>query len=135
MGGTMEELWKAIPGYDGIYEASNMGRIRSTNNGRKKHIMKPCADRNRRCKGYDRRDYRVVLYKDRKPSSMRVARLVGMTWVDGYAPEMTVDHINGDSTDNRACNLQWLTRGDNIRKAFAEGRYTNVGRKRARLIA
>lgn len=47
---------------------------------------------------------------------LHVHRLIAMAWVDGYEPNLVVDHINEDSRDNRAENLQWVSRGVNSKK-------------------
>lgn len=125
------EDWKSIPGYEGIYEASNMGRIRSvdgkvTHNSRrgevhwKQRIMKQkyVMRRNGRHK-----DARVTLWKDKKPHYYLVSRLIAMTWCDGYSDGMTVDHIDGNPENNRADNLEWVTLGTNIRRGFENGLY------------
>ena len=125
------ENWKDIPGYDGIYQASSMGRIRSkpgkiTGNARypvrhwKSRILKP------KLGGTIRKDYRVTLWKDNKPKYFLVARLVALTWVPGYEDGLTVNHINGDYLDNRAENLEWVSRESNIVKGFGSGLYGSI---------
>lgn len=122
------ENWKDIPGYIGLYQASDCGRIRTcagktTSNTRyakrvwRQRIMKQKYHTTR----YGRTDARVSLWKDGKCKTHLVARLVARTWCDGYLPEMTVNHIDGDTTNNHANNLEWLSRADNIRHAFARG--------------
>ena len=125
----MEE-WKDIPGYEGLYQASTLGRIRTcegkvTRSARcsrrvwKQRIMKLKCCRNRK----GRQDYRVELWKDGEHHTFLVSRLVALTWCDGYRDGFTVNHKNGDHLDNRAENLEWLSRGDNIRHGFANGFY------------
>ena len=126
----MEEAWIDIPGYERLYQASNQGRIRTcegkeTSNARyskrvwKQRIMKPKLQTNR----YGRTDARVSLWKDGKSKDHLVARLVAMAWCDGYSPGMTVNHIDGNSMNNNAYNLEWVSLGDNIRKGFDDGLY------------
>lgn len=126
----MEE-WRDIPGYEGIYEASNLGQIRSkagktTHSKRhglrrwKQRILKPKICRNKK----GRLDARVELYKDGEHKTLLVARLVAMAWVDGYKPELTVNHRDGHTLNNKADNLEWLSRGDNIRQGFEDGLYS-----------
>lgn len=121
----MDELWKDIPGYEGLYQASNLGRIRSapgktTSNKRyskrvwTERIIKPkgCADF-RKC------GYRVSLWKDGKSKDYLVARLVCATWHENLIDtKMTVNHKDGDRLNNRIENLEWLSLSDNIRHAF-----------------
>jgi hypothetical protein len=126
------EQWKDIPGYESLYQASNEGRIRTcegktTQNARfskrvwKQRILKQKLQTN----SYGRTDARVSLWKDGKSKDHLVARLVAMAWVDGYTQGMTVNHIDGNSMNNNACNLEWLTIGDNIRKGFTDGLYSS----------
>lgn len=122
------EKWKQIPGYEGIYDASDMGRIRSTpgkttrsalynNRTWKTRVMKvkwekrPCG----------KMDARVCLWKDGKEHTHLVARLVALAWCDGYSDGMTVNHIDGNPENNRADNLEWVKLSDNIRHAFDTG--------------
>ena len=126
----MEEQWKDIPGYEGIYQASNLGRIRTcegkvTSSARfshrvwKQRILSQKSSRNKK----GRTDFRVELWKDGSHKTFLVSRLIAMTWCDGYQSGFTVNHKNGDHLDNRAENLEWLSLGDNIRHGFANGFY------------
>ena len=125
----MEE-WKDIPGYEGLYQASTIGGIRScegkvTSNARYgRRVWKQRTIKQKFCinkKG--RGDFRVELWKDGKHMTLLVSRLVALTWCGGYQDGWTVNHKNGDPTDNRAENLEWLSHGDNIRHGFANGFY------------
>lgn len=122
------EAWKDIPGYEGIYEASMDGRIRTkegktTSNARynvrvwKQRELKQKLAANKK----GRTDARVCLWKDGKEKTFLVSRLIAMTWVDGYAPDMTVNHIDGNPLNNAVNNLEWLPLGDNIRHGFKSG--------------
>ena len=123
----MEE-WKDIPGYEGLYQASTLGQIRScegktTSNARyekrvwKQRVLKQKITRNKR----NRADCRVSLWKDGKEKTMLVSRLVAMAFCDGYSENMTVNHIDGNPPNNRALNLEWCSIGENIRKAYKDG--------------
>jgi hypothetical protein len=123
----MKEIWKPIPGYEGLYDASSLGIIRSTpgkttSNARfanrvwKTRIIKPKMPKASR-----RHDYRVSLWKNGTSKDYLVARLVCMTWHGIPDDSMTVNHMNGDYLDNRPENLEWLTLADNINHAFRTG--------------
>lgn len=127
------EQWKDIPGYDGLYQASTDGRIRTcdgkeTSNARysrrvwKQRIMRQ-KYRARRSGG--KSDARVCLWKDGQEHTHLVSRLIAITWCDGYQSGFTVNHIDGNPLNNKASNLEWLSLGDNIRDAYAHGIYSN----------
>jgi hypothetical protein len=125
----MEE-WKDIPGYEGLYQASSEGQVRSHPNKKtftelrgvrswKTRILKSRGDSYITGK-------RASLWKDGKCKDWLQARLVALAWIPGYEDGMTVNHINGNRMDNRPANLEWLTLGDNIRHGYATGLYSNT---------
>ena len=125
----MEE-WKDIPGYEGIYQASTDGRIRtaegkttfSKRHGKrvwKQRVLKQKC--NAGAKG--RRDFRIELWKDGTHKTWLVARLVALTWCEGYQDGLTVNHIDGNYLNNNADNLEWVSLSDNIRLGFETGLY------------
>ncbi len=124
------EKWKPIPGYEGIYEASNFGRIRTaegktTSNARfpirrwKQRVLKAKSEK---AAGH-RADLRVTLWKDGKPKDFLVARLVARTWLPGYLEKLTVNHIDGNFLNNHSTNLECISLADNIRAGFKTGLY------------
>jgi len=128
----MEEIWKPIPGYEGIYEASNLGRIRTANgkttsNARcpvrvwQQRVLKPKVQ----TRSSGRKDQRVNLWKDGVESTHLVARLVAMSFLPMPFDKLTVNHINGNPMDNRIENLEWCTLQENIHHAFETGLQKN----------
>lgn len=121
------EVWKDIPEYEGIYQASTLGNIRTvegkiTRNKRyssrrwKSRILKGRGDHYTTGK-------RVSLWKNGKVKDWLVARLVAITFL-GVPPEgYTVNHIDGNRLNNCIDNLEWLSLADNIRHGFATGLY------------
>lgn len=99
----MEEIWKDIKGYEGLYEVSNIGRVRSLNK-RKKRVLK-----NENGYGY----LRVSLSKNNKLKHFQVHRLVAQSFIPNVNNFPEVNHINGVKDDNRVENLEWCTRNEN----------------------
>lgn len=122
------EHWKDIPGFEGLYQASIEGQIRSapgktTSNAM--HDKRVWKTRILKGRGNNlKTGRRVNLWKNGQPAEWLVARLVALTWVPGFKEGMTVNHINGNRMDNRVCNLEWLSLTDNIRHGFDTGLYS-----------
>lgn len=123
----MDETWKPIPGYEGLYDASSNGRIRSspgkvTSNAKYgKRVWKSRIMRTKHPLKAKRHDERVSLWKNGTPKDYLVARLVASAFLGVPGTGMTVNHKNGDYFDNRPENLEWVTRAENTKHAFATG--------------
>lgn len=104
-----EEIWKPID-EQGKYYISSLGRVKSYL-GKEARILKPFKNK----KGY----YRVDIYLDKR-RTLLLHKLVASAFVYNDSPETkdTIDHINGNKTDNTANNLRWLSRGDNVRAYY-----------------
>ncbi|MEG1388707.1 MAG: NUMOD4 domain-containing protein, partial [Algoriella sp.] len=118
------EIWKRIPGYS-LYEISNMGRIKTFNQfgcGRTA-IMKPALDPN----GY----WRTMLKRDSdgKVHTIKVHRLVAITFIPNPENKPQVNHINSKPADNRLSNLEWVTRSENMIHAHKFGNKSCKGEK------
>ena len=107
-----EEVWRDVKGYEGLYQVSDQGRAKSLERkdrfGRtvKERILKPAVTQD----GY----LKVTLWAGGKPKTLRVHRLVCEAFYDNPDNKSDVNHINEDKTDNRACNLEWSTRKENL---------------------
>lgn len=116
----MEEIWKDIDGYEGIYKISNYGRILSLNYGAKNHALsgkQRYLKTPRSSSGY----HHVQLYKDGKSSTLLVHILVASAFVPNPANKAEVNHIDGNKANNKANNLEWVTRKENLEHAYANG--------------
>ncbi len=120
----MDEEWREVPGWEGLYEASNRGQARSlkrkTPSGmRGGRLLKPFLRRD----GY----YEVYFSRDSQRTSWLVHRLVLTTFV-GPCPEgMEALHGSTDKLDNRLENLQWGTRARNMGEDRVRDHQSNRG--------
>ena len=117
------EIWLDIPDYEGLYQASSFGRIRTVD-GKKthsvRHGVRTWSGRILKTKGINpTTGHRVTLWKDKISKDFLVARLVGFTFI-GIPKDlkMTINHKDGNRFNNLIENLEWLSLADNIRHAF-----------------
>lgn len=110
----MEEIWKDVAGYEGIYEISTHGRVKSHHNwGGKDRIIKPQPHE----KGYH--SYRLCKKGVRR--KFRAHRLVYVAFIGPIPPELQINHINGIKTDNRPENLEVVDARENSNHALRTG--------------
>lgn len=118
----MEEIWKPIKDYEGLYEVSNLGRVKSLD----RIIMQrgfPKKLKGRILKGrLNRKGYiTVILHSDGLPNTQKIHRLVALVFIKNPENKREVNHINGIKTDNRSENLEWNTTSENLTHAFKIG--------------
>ena len=107
-----EELRRDIFGYEGQYLVTSFSRILSLKYGKEREL-KPCKDKY----GY----LHVVLCKDGKGKCYYVHRLIAEAFIPNPEKKPQVNHINGDKTDNRIENLEWVTSSENRQHAYDTG--------------
>ena len=102
----MEEF-RDIKGYEGIYQISNLGRVKSFKLNKEKILVKSVNS------GY----YTVNLYKNKNQKTRRVHQLVAEAFLNHVRGlKLVIDHINHNRLDNKAINLQWVTIRENTSK-------------------
>lgn len=121
----VKEVWKPIPGWEGYYQASSFGRIRSIDRvvwskakylvNYKGRILSPKISSD----GYAQ----VLLSRDCKCSTHSVHRLVAMTFLPNPDGKETVNHIDGHKLNNNFGNLEWATRLEQVTHAYQMGMY------------
>lgn len=117
----MTEEWKDIQGYEGLYQVSNLGRVRSYfRNGTKGGIVQQFI-----INCYPK----VHLYKDGESKFFYTHRLVAMAFIPNQENKPQINHINGNKHDNRVVNLEWVTSQENIQHTVNTGlrKFKKVG--------
>ena len=104
--------WKPIKGFEGLYEISNAGNIRSFHS-REAKTLKTWESKN----GY----IQVGLHKNGKLHAKLVHRLVASTFIPNPQNKPQVNHIDGDKTNNKIDNLEWCTAKENVQHAYDTG--------------
>ena len=102
----INEIFKDVKGYEGYYEISNLGRVRSTSY-KGKRILKPAITKN----GY----LNVVFCVNQKKEHKLIHRLVAETFIPNINNYSTVNHKDEDKLNNCVENLEWLSVEDNNR--------------------
>lgn len=115
------EIWLPVVGYEGLYEVSSLGRVKSLDR-RLPHIYnKLLKGRIMALTPNVKREYVYIILTDSKRSNFLVHRLVAFAFVPNPKSLPHVNHINGVKWDNRAINLEWTDRSGNIRHAIKTG--------------
>ena len=111
----MEEEWKDIIGFEGAYKISNFGRVYSTPRRGNKGVefLKISYTHD----GYAK----VRLIYNGKDKTMRVHRLVAEAFIPNPQNKDTVNHIDGDKTNNNVYNLEWCDRHEQLDHAYKLG--------------
>ena len=106
----MNEIWRDVAGYEGLYQVSSLGRVRSFHkDGR---VLKPGSK-----EGY----LFVNLYRKGNVKNCKIHRLVAAAFISNPLNKPEVNHIDGNPSNNHADNLEWATRAENQRHAVATG--------------
>ena len=105
------EIWKDVVGYEGLYQVSNMGRVKSLNYGRER-ILKASDNGS----GY----LYVALCKKGKYKNFLVHRLVAMVFISNPENKPCIDHIDTNKRNNKVENLRWVTHEENMNNSLSK---------------
>ena len=109
------EVWKDVPNYEGIYKASNFGRIKMVKRtlidslgkkiNKKEHILKPRTGN---------RYYMIALYKNGKREDLLLHRVIAQTFIPNPENKPFVNHKDENCFNNCSDNLMWCTQKENM---------------------
>src|SRR5699024_3246464 len=120
----MEEIWKDIPNFEGYYQVSNLGNVRSVEriikyrDGRTFNYPSKQLKQGKDTRGY----YQVGFNVNGRQTNHRIHRLVAETFL--VKPEtklISVNHIDGIKANNQLDNLEWVTYSENTKKGYDSG--------------
>lgn len=118
----MKEIWKNIKGYEGLYQVSNLGNIKSLDryiinkNGDKQYFPGKYL-----IQGVSDNYLKVILSKSNKQRTFRVHILVARAFIPNPENKPEVNHMDGNKQNNRVNNLEWNTRSENELHAYKNG--------------
>lgn len=118
----MEERWKDIVGFENTYQVSNLGTVKSLKrkswNGKTWHIIQ---ERYLKQTKASHKYFTVSLSKNGQKKSFLVHNLVASAFIDNPENKKTVNHIDGNKTNNQIENLEWATQSENNYHAYQTG--------------
>jgi len=120
----MQEIFKDIKGYEGLYQLSNLGRIKSTIHAKEKFLKVQNQE-------YEFYPY-YTLYKGNGKKNFRIHRLVALHFMPNPFNKPCINHIDGNKNNYSLDNLEWVTHSENTKHAFKIGSMSHVGEKHSR---
>ena len=120
----MEEIWKDVVGYEGLYQVSNLGRVKSIAHKVRcrggfrtlpTKLMSPQTDKKKNFY------YFVRLHKNGVAKSYFVHRLVAVAFIDNPNNLPQINHKDGNKRNNNVNNIEWCTASENSHHAFTTG--------------
>lgn len=107
------EIWRDVHGYEGLYQVSNYGRVKSYHTSHGGRILKPLFTK----EGY----LRIDVFKDMKGKHCLIHRLVAEAFIPNVDSKPQVNHIDGHKFNNYVRNLEWATQKENQQHAVTIG--------------
>jgi hypothetical protein len=119
------EIWKDIKGYEGKYQVSNLGNIKSL----ARYVNHPLGGKRyvkeKMLKQFIKQGYaHVDLYLD-KHQHCKIHRLVAKAFIKELPNKIEVNHIDGDKLNNNVSNLEWANRSENMKHCYKSGLWNN----------
>lgn len=112
----MQEIWKDIKGYEGLYQVSNLGNVKRLKG---KWVKKERYVSQTLTSSY--KYYSVCLSNHQDKRRFFVHRLVAMTFIKNTENKPIINHIDGNKLNNKVENLEWCTYKENSKKAYELG--------------
>lgn len=109
------EIWKDIENYVGLYQISNMGRVKSLIKSKRNSLGDLIMNAKVSKKGYRL----ISLLKEDRLKSFRICRLVGIHFIANPENRGTINHKKGNKLDDRAGELEWNTLSENSKHSFS----------------
>lgn len=111
----MKEIWKEIEGYEGLYQVSTLGNVKSLNynHTKREKLLVPKKHKS----GY----FIVMLCKNGQQKNRSIQTLVAKAFVENPDCKPCVNHIDGNKQNNTVSNLEWVTYRENTRHAIKTG--------------
>lgn len=114
------EIWKDVPGYEGFYQVSSMGRVKNLPKNRKVFHGGIYTQKEKILTPSLRGGYLIQVFTTNKfRKTFSVHRLVAMAFLPNADNKPEVNHVNGNRSDNRVENLEWATGSENVSHAYA----------------
>ncbi len=117
------EIWMDVIGFEGMYQVSNIGRVKSLDRPMKSGVQKNCIRSGGLLKqqitqhGY----YQAYLSKHGLTKGITVHRLLALAFIPNPSKKRAVNHKDGNKKNNNLSNLEWVTDSENVRHAFRTG--------------
>lgn len=125
----MNEIWKPVKGYEGLYEVSNLGNVKSldrfviNHKNKKQFYPSKTLKKSKRKNGY----LSVILSKNNIQKNLSVHRLVAISFIPNNQNKKCVNHIDSDRSNNVLSNLEWTTHKENRMHGIEKGNVFKVG--------
>lgn len=117
----MKEEWRPVPGFEGLYEVSNLGQVRNCRKQRSRSLCGATLSQHVNGKPGEARYISIGLWRNNIPTYKYLHRIVAEAFVPNPDNKRYVNHIDGDPSNNCASNLEWCTARENMQHAKALG--------------